>query len=256
MKRSLLMLSVAFGALLASAQTKVEINRIWYNLDEETKQAEITYKGDNPWDYDEYSGSLLFLRPTISYNDEKYSVTGIGDYAFAFCSNLTSITIPNILAKITSIGSGAFSHCSNLTSITISEGVTSIGDDAFNGCSRLTSITIPSSVTSIGWAIFAGCDSLKNVYCYAEKVPSARGFWFIAISEHATLHVPENALEAYKSDASWGHFPSIVALTEEEMGVEQSVIEEQHEIYNLQGHRVTHPTKGIYIVNGKKVVIK
>ena len=151
------MLSVAFGALLASAQTKVEINRIWYNLDEETKQAEITYKGDNPWDYDEYSGSLLFLRPTISYNDEKYSVTGIGDYAFAFCSNLTSITIPNILAKITSIGSGAFSHCSNLTSITISEGVTSIGDDAFNGCSRLTSITIPEGVTSIGEGAFEGC---------------------------------------------------------------------------------------------------
>ena len=187
---------------------------------------------------------------TITLGDH---ITAISPYLFYESTSLTSISIPE---GVTSIGEYAFCDCSSLTAITIPEGVTSIGDYAFIGCTNLTTITIPSSVTSIGWAIFAGCDSLKNVYCYAEKVPSARGFWFIAISEHATLHVPENALEAYKSDASWGHFPSIVALTEEEMGVEQSVIEEQHEIYNLQGHRVTHPTKGIYIVNGKKVVIK
>ena len=27
-------------------------------------------------------------------------------------------------------------------------------------------------------------------------------------------------------------------------------------IYNLQGQKVDHPTRGIYIINGKKVVIK
>ena len=27
-------------------------------------------------------------------------------------------------------------------------------------------------------------------------------------------------------------------------------------IYNLRGQRVDHPTKGLYIINGKKVVIK
>ena len=68
--------------------------------------------------------------------------------------------------------------------------------------------------------------------------------------------MPASALESYKTTKPWSGFGNIVALTDEEMSVEQSVIEEQHEIYNLQGHRVTHPTKGIYIVNGKKVVIK
>jgi hypothetical protein len=28
------------------------------------------------------------------------------------------------------------------------------------------------------------------------------------------------------------------------------------EVYNLQGQRVAQPTKGLYIVNGKKVVMK
>ena len=27
-------------------------------------------------------------------------------------------------------------------------------------------------------------------------------------------------------------------------------------VYNLNGQKVNHPTRGIYIVNGKKVVIK
>ena len=40
--------------------------------------------------------------------------------------------------------------------------------------------------------------------------------------------------------------------------IESSVLEAQGSqlIYDLMGRRVTHPTKGIYIVNGKKVVLK
>ena len=29
-----------------------------------------------------------------------------------------------------------------------------------------------------------------------------------------------------------------------------------NEVFDLQGRRVTQPTKGLYIVNGKKVVVK
>ncbi len=43
------------------------------------------------------------------------SVTSIGDWAFAYCSSLTSVTIPN---SVTSIGWSAFSGCSSLTTIT------------------------------------------------------------------------------------------------------------------------------------------
>ena len=86
------------------------------------------------------------------------SVTAIRNYAFAYCSKLTSITIPED-SKLTSIGDEAFYGCSRLTSITIPEGVTSIGDEAFRGCSSLTTITIPEGVTSIGAYAFSGCSS-------------------------------------------------------------------------------------------------
>jgi hypothetical protein len=58
-----------------------------------------------------------------------------------------SYTIPT---GVTSIGDSAFYFCRDLTSVAIPDGVTSIGDDAFSYCSGLTSVTIPASVTSIG----------------------------------------------------------------------------------------------------------
>ena len=64
-----------------------------------------------------------------------YSVTSIGDYAFAYCDSLTSFTIPN---SVTSIGDYAFAYCVSLTSVTIGNSVTSIGDGAFEDCSALS----------------------------------------------------------------------------------------------------------------------
>ncbi len=88
------------------------------------------------------------------------SVTSIGNYAFYDCSSLTSITIPS---SVKGIGSYAFENCTNLTSVTIPDSVTSIGSYAFSRCSSLTSITIPSSVTSIGGYAFYGCPCIETV---------------------------------------------------------------------------------------------
>ena len=187
---------------------------------------------------------------------EGSQLMNIGDEAFYDCSSLASITIPE---SVTSIGNYAFSGCSNLTSITLPESsqLMSIGNAAFYWCQSLTSITIPVSVTSIGSAAFGGCSSLTAVYCYAEEVPTTYTDAFNAsYPKYATLHVPASALEAYKTTAPWNSFGTIVALTEEEMSVEQTIIEEQYEIYDLNGRCVETPGKGIYIVNGIKVVIK
>ena len=88
-------------------------------------------------------------------------VTSIGDWAFAYRENLTSIIIPEC---VTEIGGQAFFYCSSLASITIPDSVTSIGYSAFDGCSSLASVTIGKGVTSIGHSAFDGCSSLTDVY--------------------------------------------------------------------------------------------
>ncbi len=136
--------------------------------------------------------------------------------------------------------------------------VTSIGKGAFSRCTSLTAINIPESVTNIGGFAFSECTSLTDMYCYAETVPSTELSAFDGSNiGQATLHVPASALESYKATKPWSRFGTIVALTDEEMGVEQLTIDNaQLTIYDLHGRRVENVEKGIYIVNGKKVMVK
>ena len=62
-------------------------------------------------------------------------ITTINPYAFAFCSGLTSVTIPD---SVTTINMGAFYNCTALSTLTIGSGVTSIGEGAFYGCNLTT----------------------------------------------------------------------------------------------------------------------
>ncbi|MBR3446424.1 MAG: leucine-rich repeat protein, partial [Oscillospiraceae bacterium] len=61
---------------------------------------------------------------------------------------------------VTRIDSSAFAGCTSLTGVTIPDSVTSIGEYAFSGCSALTGITIPDAVTEIGEQAFSACDHL------------------------------------------------------------------------------------------------
>ena len=255
MKKHLLLLFTALLPLVASAQTTVEIDGIWYNLISKAKVAEVTFKGDSYDSYNEYSGSIT-IPSTVTYEGVTYSVTSIGEGAFSGCSSLTAITLPE---GVTSIRNYAFYDCTSLTTITLPKGVKSIGEQAFYGCSSLTTIMLPKSVNYIGIETFANCSELTDVYCNAETVPSTKTDAFDgSYIEYATLHVPASALDSYRATAPWSEFGNIVSLTDEETGVEQLTIDNARiTIYDLNGRPVATPTKdGIYIINGRKVVVK
>ena len=92
----------------------------------------------------------------------------------------------------------------------------------FYDCSGLTSVAIGNSVKSIGYWAFLNCLELLDVYCYAEKVPSARSDVFNgSYPEYATLHVPDVSIDSCKATAPWSGFGKIVALTEDETGIDE-----------------------------------
>ena len=126
--------------------TKIKVDNLYYYLDEDNHQAQVTSMPSG------YYVDPCSIPDNILYNNQIYSVTSIGNQAFAFCDKLTSVTISN---SVTSIEYGAFLGCKKLSEITIPNSVTSIGEGAFMGCKELIRIYIPNSVTSIGNNAFA-----------------------------------------------------------------------------------------------------
>lgn len=88
--------------------------------------------------------------------EEGSKLTNIGQYAFADCTALTKVTLPEGLVKIDEY---VFSGCSKLSEINIPATVTSIGNSAFSNCG-LDELYVPATVTSIGTLAFTGIDTV------------------------------------------------------------------------------------------------
>ena len=97
---------------------------------------------------------------TIPTSLDGVRITAIGNEAFSWCKELTSITIPS---NIVSIGNHAFSGCQKLTSIKIPDSVTSLGVYALYNCAALTSAVIGNGVKEITSHMFAYCPSLSSI---------------------------------------------------------------------------------------------
>lgn len=199
-------------------------------------------------------------------------MTTIPRYTFEECTNLQSITIPtsvteieyqafykcgiesiNIPNSVTNIGLYAF-ESSGLTSVVIPNSVTSC-NNSFESCRKLTRVTIPSSLTSLDYT-FRYCNALDDITVLATTPPSIMSTTFSNYN-NATLHVLPGCSEAYKAARNWKNFKNIVE--DASSGIEPPTIavsEGEIVYYDLQGHQVLYPYKGVYIINGRKVVVK
>ena len=167
---------------------------IYYNYINDDRDLEVTYL----YDYDDYADDSgwngfddvyvgnVVIPEEVTYSDVTRKVTQIGKCAFAGCTNLTSVTIPN---SVVSIGISAFYNCSSLTSVTIPEFVRTIEDYTFSRCSALTSITIPRSVTTIGQGAFGACTSLTSI-TIPEGVTSLESAAFSGCSSLTSITIP------------------------------------------------------------------
>ena len=100
MKKLLFFMVTMLMPMMASADA-VEINGIYYNLISKGKIAEVT-KSPNY-----YTGSIT-IPSSVTYNEDEYDVKYVGKEAFANCTGLTTVTIPN---SVIDIGVTAFEEC-------------------------------------------------------------------------------------------------------------------------------------------------
>ena len=223
-----------------------------------TEEFELIIEGTGAM-YDYTSNNIPWgnYRKSIQAITLSEEMTSSGEYAFSNCTVLTAITIPE---SVTSIGYRAFYRCSKLATATITEEsqLTSIGYAAFEGCSRLTDIVIPCGVTSIGEYAFFSCKKLASITCYAATPPVVGGTsTFYSVDKAIPVHVLDYAVEAYKAAKHWNEFAYFITM---ETGIENSELRNHNSemIYDLHGRRVTDTEglQGIYIIDGRKVVIK
>ena len=190
------------------------------------------------------------------------SVTTIGDGAFSSCRALTSVNIPN---SITTIAKYAFSHCFALTSVTIPNSVTTIGSEAFSECTNLQKVYIGDSVKAIGEYAFNNCTSITQISSEAVVPPTCESNALNSINKSkCKLIVPKNSLDAYKQAYQWKDFLLIEGST---TGITNTVYNKAGlaDVYTIDGTKrlskastdeINALPKGVYIVNGKKIIIK
>ena len=104
--------------------------------------------GGSPKDFVEQHGTMT------SFTDGTVSTVGAG--AFAYCSSLTTVSLPSC----TIISSYAFSYCPKLTTVSFPS-CTTIGSYAFYNCYSLTTVSFPLC-TSISAYAFASCSKLTT----------------------------------------------------------------------------------------------
>ena len=72
----------------------------------------------------------------------------------------------------------------------------------------------------------------------------------------AVLYVPNGCLEAYQKADVWKEFWEIKEFDVTGIGDVKADNENATTVYDLNGRAVENPTKGIYIINGKKLLLK
>ena len=227
MKKYLFFLCMLISTLSVWAHD-FEVNGIFYKIMTNTS-VYVSYKGDNVIDFsDEYSGSIN-IPPTVTYNGKTYTVEGVWNNAFKYCTGVTSITIPN---TVTTINQSAFS-VTGITSIEIPSSVTTIGQDAFNSCeslktayigggtiqsrafyyaTKLEEVTLGNNVTEIQSVAFDET-IIKTVTIEgnANPIVNENAFTYGLASTGATLIVPVGRLDEFKGKTGWTDFNVVEA---------------------------------------------
>ena len=206
---------------------------------------------------------------------------------FTGCVSLTHMVVPE---QITYIDFRLFYGCTNLKSVEMSSKVDVIDQEAFSGCLSLESMIIPKTVSYIGPLAFNDCNNMNTIYIFNESafIGGAELSQIIPtdmdgniLENERILYVPTGCKEKYEGNDYWNHAKEIrefdPTAIDAAIATEDSVInvngvdvnidakDGNVNIYTINGmlfdrFEVTEGSveipAGVYIINGKKVVVR
>ena len=192
----------AFVALFLSFPlfAEVEIEGVFYRIDENKNEAYVTFKGEtHRSEENEYVGTVV-IPNKIWFKKDSISVVGIDSLAFSQCEKIISLWIPETVSKI---ALSAFNGCSSLRKIFVDKNnphffsdkygilhsyspvvllkapemvvdnvevsamVDFIAPYAFNKCRKLEKIVL-YNIDFIAEGVFQSCSKLRNIISYSE----------------------------------------------------------------------------------------
>lgn len=193
-------------------------------------------------------------------------LSSIGEYAFASCSNLSSVSLPS---SVNNIGEGAFmytavatadwSHLSSLPAIegSMFYGVTSLQQmklpqsvqeiraSSFWGCTSLQEIAFSYNLALVGDWAFSGCTSLDSIFCPAQTLPLVGYAAFEGVDVgQVTMAVDATKLPMYEADIDWGEF-HLVGI--DVSGVASTKVSAAKVVRSMQSLSLTSPKEMAHV---------
>ena len=210
--------------------------------------------------YDKERTTLLFYPTgsTATTIQIPAETAGIEANAFAYAKNLKSIVLPE---GLTVIGASAFAY-SGLTHITSLASGLSIKEQAFAGCVDLVSVNFKGAVSGIDEKAFYGAKKLAVVHFAGTGIPLFGKSVFTPIRTQLSIYVPAEVITKFKDALVKNSV--VLGSRYEVLDITTSDIKTANQLYNvsesarydLNGNRLSAPTKGINILklsNGKVI---
>ena len=115
-KLIVLLVALIAGGAVASAYD-FEEGGIFYTVNSNGTTLTVDRNTESP-----YSGNVV-IPDFVSHGGTTYTVTAIGEYAFLYCTDLTSIVISD---SVNTVGRWAFRSCTGLRNVTIGKSITTL----------------------------------------------------------------------------------------------------------------------------------
>lgn len=213
-------------------------------------------------------------------------VKKLGESAFAYNTNLKSISLPTSLdtipdwcffdcvrleelifpdnCQLKEIGIGVFA-CSGLKgTLVLPNSIEELGTCCFSGCCNLKTLWLPESIKQLTSGFeFGDCLELEEIHVLSkEPFPVLRSTfsWNTTESILRYLYVPRGCREEYEADDNWNYMHVLEeGQDRSEAGIEavHAVAQQEASVYDLMGRlRNADSRNEILIKNGRKIVIR